>query len=95
MAAYVILDVEITDPEAYAEYKEHSGRVLAQYGGKFLARGGAHEVLEGDWNPHRIVLLEFESAEAARAWWNAPEYADPKRIRQSASRGNMVLVEGA
>ncbi len=94
MAAYVVLDVEVTDPQAYEAYKKRSGEVLAQYGGRFLARGGPHEVLEGTWEPHRIVILEFDSVDQAKAWWSAPEYAEPKAIRQSASRGNMVLVTG-
>lgn len=94
MAAYIILDVEITDRPAYEEYKIQATAALEQYGGKFLARGGTAEVLEGEWVPRRVVVLEFESAERARAWYASPEYAGPKKIRLAASRGNMILVEG-
>jgi uncharacterized protein (DUF1330 family) len=94
MSAYVVLDVEVTDPEAYAEYKQQSQEALARHGGRFIVRGGDHEVLEGDWNPHRVVILEFATMEQARAWWSSDDYADAKALRQRASRGNMILVEG-
>jgi len=95
MAAYVIVDVEVTDPELYEEYKKLSGPSLVPFGGKFLVRGGPSEVLEGEWTPNRIVVLEFESTEKAREWWGSDIYHDAKAIRQRASRGNMILVEGA
>ncbi len=94
MSALIVLDVRVTDLEAYEEYKTHSTRVLAQYGGKFIARGGSTEVLEGEWNPNRIVILEFETMERAREWYHSPEYAAPMQLRQRASQGNMILVEG-
>lgn len=95
MSAFIILDVRVTDLEAYEEYKTHSTRVLAQYGGKFIARGGPTEVLEGDWNPNRIVIAEFETMEQAREWYRSPEYAVPMEVRRRSSQGNMILVEGA
>jgi len=67
---------------------------LAAYGGKFLVRGGRVQTLEGEWQPQRIVVLEFESAAKAKAWWSSQQYAEPKRIRQSASVTKMILVEG-
>jgi uncharacterized protein (DUF1330 family) len=94
MAAYVILDVEVTDPALYEEYKKVSGEALRPFGGRFVVRGGAAEILEGDWKPHRLVVLEFPSADRAREWWNSETYREPKALRQSASRGSMVLVEG-
>jgi uncharacterized protein (DUF1330 family) len=94
MAAYVILDVEITDRAAYEDYKTRAGAALARYGGRFLVRGGTAEVVEGEWTPNRIVVLEFESADRARQWYASPEYAEAKEIRLAASRGNMILVEG-
>lgn len=94
MPAYVILDVKVTDRELYEEYKSLSGPAMTPYGGRFLIRGGSSEVLEGDWRPHRMVVLEFPDIEKARAWWNSPEYAEPKKLRQGASRGNMILVDG-
>jgi len=95
MSAYLILDVEVTDPGAYEEYKKLSTKALAMYGGKFLVRGGPHEVLEGDWLPNRIVVVEFESVEQARKWYDSPEYEEPKAIRRRASNSKMILVEGA
>ncbi len=94
MAAYVILDVDVIDAERYADYKEMSGEALAAHGGKFLVRGGKAEVLEGEWTPNRVVVLEFESVEQAKAWWSSKEYAEAKKLRQDCSRGNMILIEG-
>ncbi|HLV81945.1 MAG TPA: DUF1330 domain-containing protein [Chthonomonadaceae bacterium] len=94
MAAYVIVDVQITDPVAYERYKASVPASIAAYGGRFLARGGRTETLEGDWEPGRLVVLEFESMEKARAWWSSQEYAEPKKIRQSASVTRMIVVEG-
>ena len=94
MSAYVILDVEVTDPGTYEEYKKQSTEALAAYGGKFLVRGGPHEVLEGDWLPNRIVVVEFESVQQAQKWYDSPEYAAPKALRQRASNSRMILVAG-
>jgi uncharacterized protein (DUF1330 family) len=94
MAAYVIAEIDITDPEGYKAYTSIVPATIAQYGGRFLVRGGAAEVLEGDWPPLRRVLLEFPSTEAARAWWDSPEYAKPKALRRAASRGRLILLEG-
>ena len=69
-------------------------KLMAAYGGKFLVRGGRVQTLEGEWQPQRIVVLEFESAAKAKAWWSSQQYAEPKRIRQSASVTKMILVEG-
>jgi uncharacterized protein (DUF1330 family) len=94
MAGYIIVDVQITDPEAYERYKATVPATLAAYGGKFLVRGGRAETLEGDWEPSRIVVLEFESVEKAKAWWGSQAYAAPKQLRQSASVTKMIVVEG-
>lgn len=94
MAGYIIVDVQITDPEAYERYRAAVPATLAAYGGKFLVRGGRAETLEGGWEPHRLVVLEFESVEKARAWWNSKAYAAPKQIRQGASVTKMIAVEG-
>jgi uncharacterized protein (DUF1330 family) len=94
MAAYIIVDVRVTNAEAYERYKTAVPATLAAYGGKFLVRGGRVETLEGEWQPQRIVVLEFESAAKAKAWWSSQQYAEPKRIRQSASVTKMILVEG-
>ena len=94
MPAFVIVDITVEDPETYARYREMVPPSIAAYGGRFLARGGATETLEGTWSPRRLVLLEFPTPERARAWWASPEYAEAKALRQSCSRAEMLLVEG-
>ncbi len=94
MPAYVLNDMEVTDLALLEEYKKLSPPTVAQYGGRFLARGGALETVEGDWKPRRLVIIEFPSMAQARAWMDSPEYAPAKVLRQRASRSNMVLVEG-
>jgi uncharacterized protein (DUF1330 family) len=95
MPAYVIADVDVTDPAHYAEYRQRVPATVAAYGGRFLARGGAHEVLEGSWQPHRVIVLEFPSLEQARRWYASEEYREPKAMRIAAARTNAILVEGA
>jgi uncharacterized protein (DUF1330 family) len=94
MAAYVIAEIDITNPEGYKEYTAVVPATIAQYGGKFLVRGGANHVLEGEWPQRRRVLLEFPSVEAARKWWDSPEYAKPKALRKANSNGRLILLEG-
>ena len=94
MAAYVIVDIEVTDPVEYEEYKRLAAPTVAAYGGRYVVRGGAAETLEGDWVPHRLVVLEFESVEQARRWWNSPEYTVARAIRQRTASTNMVVVAG-
>jgi len=94
MAAYIVVEVDVTDAERYAEYRTMAPASLALYGGKFLVRGGAVETLEGDWQPSRFVILEFESVEQARRWWDSDEYREARDLRQSASTSKMIVVEG-
>lgn len=94
MVAYVINDMEVTDPELLEEYKQLSPPTVAQYGGRFLARGGRVETIEGAWSPKRLVIIEFPSVEKARAWVESVEYEQARRLRQRASRSNIVVVEG-
>jgi len=94
MAAYVIVEIEIQDRENYARYMALVPPTLAAYGGRYLARGGNVQTLEGGWSPKRIVLLEFDSAQRARAWWSAPEFAHIKRLRQTSASTRMIVVEG-
>ena len=94
MLAYVLVDIEIRDPETYKEYVRQVPPTIAAFGGRFLVRGGRAENLEGDWQPRRIVVLEFESLERAKEWWASEEYRGPKELRQSASVANMIVVEG-
>lgn len=95
MSAYVIVDIEVTDPAGYEEYKKLAPPTLQIYGGKYIARGGYNETLEGDWHANRLVILEFESLERAKAWLNSPEYAPARALRHKYARTNMVVVEGA
>ena len=94
MAAYIIVNIEILDQERYAEYIRIAPISLAHYGGRYLARGGKTEKLEGEWNPKRVVVLEFDSYEQAYAWWSSEEYAGPKALRQSSAITDMIVVEG-
>ena len=95
MKAYIIVDVNITDPERYDKYKKLTPGTLDAYGGRFLVRGGETETLEGTWQPGRVVVLEFPSLEKAKSWWESDEYAAAKALRQSASVTQMIVVEGA
>ena len=94
MPAYLIIQNRVVDPDEYAAYRERAPAVVQQFGGRYLVRGGAHEVLEGDWDIDRFVVLEFPSMEQARAWYSSAEYQEVAPIRQAASRGRGVLVEG-
>jgi uncharacterized protein (DUF1330 family) len=95
MPAYVIVDIEVTDPVGYQEYIKLAPPAVALYGGKYLARGGRTEVLEGDWQPRRLVILEFESLERARQWIDSPEYHPARQLRHRMANTNMVVIEGA
>jgi uncharacterized protein (DUF1330 family) len=94
MSAYVIVEIDIHDPEKYDEYKRVVPPTIEAYGGRFLVRGGAAGNLEGDWQPKRIVVLEFDSVERAKTWWASEEYRTPRAMRQAASSGRMIVVEG-
>ena len=94
MSAYVIVEVSIHDPEAYEEYKKLTPAAIAAYNGRFIVRGGATTTLEGDWNPERIVVLEFPTVEQANIWWNSEIYSNAKVIRQRAAKTKMIIVEG-
>jgi uncharacterized protein (DUF1330 family) len=94
MPAYVIIETDIHDAEQYDRYKAASPDAVAAGGGRFLARGGELAVLEGDWNPPRIVVLEFPDLETARRWYDSPGYQEVKRLREGAANLRMVAVEG-
>jgi uncharacterized protein (DUF1330 family) len=94
MTAYVIVDVTVQDAENYAEYRKLAPASVAQYGGKYIARGGHTETLEGDWTPSRLVILEFPSLEQAKAWVNSPEYAPARAMRHAYATSKMVVIEG-
>ena len=94
MSAYVIVQIEISDPATYDRYKELAPPSIVAYGGRYLARGGATATLEGSWAPSRLVILEFPDLAAARAWWDSPEYAEAKALRHAAASSEMVVVAG-
>ena len=95
MPAYLITEIEVLDPIRYEDYKKMVPPTLAQYEGKFLVRGGRVETIEGSWSPTRVVIVEFPSAEKAKAWWSSPEYAEAKALRHATAKTEMILVEGA
>jgi uncharacterized protein (DUF1330 family) len=94
MPAYIIVEIEITDPVGYEEYKKQAAATVKQYGGKYIVRGGACETLEGDWNPKRIVVLQFDNMQGAKAWLSSPEYVEPRKQRHRTAKTRMILVEG-
>ena len=96
MGAYVIVDVEVRDPEAYRDYTQAVPATLEPFGGRFIVRGGAVETLEGDWRPQRVVVIEFPSVEQAKAWHASPEYQAILPLRHRHARTNfLAVVEGA
>ena len=95
MAAYVIAAIEVTDPASYDEYRKQVPATVEKHGGRFIVRGGKLESLEGGWAPKRLVVLEFPTMQQALGWYRSPEYAPLIKLRQRASRGKLVAVEGA
>ena len=94
MAAYVIGDVEVTDPAAFQEYRNRVGATVEQYGGRFVVRGGRVNPKEGDWHPHHLLMLEFPSLEQAERWYNSSEYQPLITIREKAARTLLIIAEG-
>lgn len=94
MPAYLIVEIDVLDPVGYEEYKNLAGSTVEKYGGKYVVRGGGTEVLEGEWQPKRIVVLRFESTDRAKEWLNSEEYSEPRKMRHRTARTNMILVEG-
>lgn len=95
MNAYVVADIQVTDSTAYEPYRALAAASIARFGGRFMVRGGPVELLEGEPRPERIVVIEFPDAETARRWYHSEEYQSALKIRQAASRGRLLLVEGA
>jgi uncharacterized protein (DUF1330 family) len=94
MSAYVIVEIEVTDPVRYEEYKKQAVATIHKYGGKYIVRGGKTEVLEGNWKPKRIVILEFPTMERAKEWLNSEEYREPRKLRHATSKTNMLVIDG-
>jgi uncharacterized protein (DUF1330 family) len=94
VTAYVIVDIEVTDPQGYEGYRKLAGPAVAAYGGKVLVRGGATCTLEGGWHPQRIVILEFPDSARAQAWWASDAYRSAREIRQRTAITDMIVAEG-
>ena len=94
MAAYVIVDIDVKDAVEYAKYKDMAAPVVAAFGGKYLARGGKVETLEGDWVAKRLVILEFETVARAKEWLNSKEYSAARALRHKTAQSNLIVVEG-
>jgi uncharacterized protein (DUF1330 family) len=92
--AYVIAMVDIKDPVRYESYRAMVLPTITAYGGRFLARGGHTDVLEGAWAPRRVVIIEFPTLARAKEWWSSPEYAEARAIRQATSEGTLIVIEG-
>jgi uncharacterized protein (DUF1330 family) len=94
VAAYLIVEIDVRDPAGYEEYKTLAAQSVHAFGGRYLARGGEAQALEGDWTPRRVVILEFPSAGRAREWWSSQEYGKARDIRRRTADARMILVEG-
>ena len=94
MSAYVVIEIIVNNPEGYEEYKRLAPTSIAAYGGKYIVRGGRAENLEGNWQPNRIVILEFESVKKARQWLDSEEYQEAKELRRNYATSNTIVVEG-
>jgi uncharacterized protein (DUF1330 family) len=94
MSAYVLVDIDVVDPEAYEEYKKLAPPTIAAYGGRYIVRGGHAETMEGEWKLNRLVILEFESVARAKQWLDSPEYSAIRDMRHQAAKSNMIIVEG-
>ncbi len=94
MTAYVIVDIEVTDSVGYQEYVKLAPPTVTLYGGKYIARAGRTEILEGDWSPNRLVILQFDSIEQARRWLESPEYSQIRALRHKFAKSKMVVIEG-
>jgi uncharacterized protein (DUF1330 family) len=95
MPAYVIVDIEVTDPVSFEGYKKEIGANIAAFGGRYLARGGATEVLEGNWTPKRLVILEFPTMARLKEWYKSPEYAPLHSLRKASASSNLVITEAS
>jgi len=94
MAAYIIVDVEVTDPVQYEDYKKLAAATVEAYDGRYIVRGGTAERLEGDWTPKRVVVLEFPTVERAKEWWDSEEYRPAKAMRHASATSQMIVVAG-
>lgn len=94
MAAYLMVDIEVTNPQQFEEYRRLAPAAVAKYGGRYIIRGGTYEALEGEWRPQRLVIVEFDSIEKAKAFYTSPEYRTAMKARAGAAKFKMLLVQG-
>jgi uncharacterized protein (DUF1330 family) len=94
MPAYLVVQIQVNEPVGYEDYKRLAPPSIEAYGGRYLARGGRVEALEGSWNPTRLVILEFPTTAQAKAWWASADYAPAKALRQACAQTEMILIEG-
>lgn len=95
MSVYMIIEIkEIMDKDKYGEYIKKVPSIVEKFGGKYLARGGKIKVVSGDWNPGRVIILEFASMDKFQAWWNSPEYQSVALLRESSAKTNAIVIEG-
>ena len=94
VAGYALIDVEITDQAAFAQFSDRAPAIVEAHGGRFLVRGGATEVVQGDWTPHRVVVIEFDSVERAKSWWSSPAHAELRAMADRCSNTTTTIVEG-
>ena len=95
MAGYVIAQMSVTDPEAFADYPGQAGPTVAAFGGRYVARGGTIDNIEGDWKPGRVVIIEFDSVAQAKAWYDSQMYEEAKALRIRSTISSLMIVEGA
>lgn len=94
MPGYVVVQVKVEDPTKYEEYRKQVFNTVERYGGRFLVRGGDTTTLEGDWDPGRFVIVEFDSPERAKQWYFSDEYSGPKKLRQAAAQSKVIVAAG-
>ena len=94
MAGYVIVNDEISDEAGFAEFRQKVGATVAAHGGRYLVRGGATEVIDGDWTPDRLVVIEFDSVDQAKAWLNSADFQAIKDLRVSSASASVIVAEG-
>lgn len=94
MAGYVIVQVDVHDSDGFAVYREMVPPTLEAYGGRYLVRGGEFVCLEGQWDPKRLVIIEFDDVDKAKAWWNSTQYAPAKQLREKTAESKLIIVEG-
>jgi uncharacterized protein (DUF1330 family) len=94
MAAYLVVDIDVSNPAQFEEYKKLAPSAIAKYGGRYIIRGGAYEVLEGSWTPQRLTIVEFDSMEKAKAFYTSPEYRVAIEAREGAAKFKALLVQG-